>query len=159
MLESRGFHVLITANIFETFRAQRHPVGLCQYSFFLWETSSKAPSRTYCQYSYFLHLFIYFICIYHEYTHPRYSFIPMDIPIFLLFKIPNSLFYKARFSFKILFQYNSSFHFFKVSKHPILCNSLIKHGVISNLSKSSKSQSKIFNQVLNSNNHTNLSPK
>jgi len=73
-LESCWLRVLVYAKVFlKVFRAQRHPVGLCQYSFylFIWETSSKAPCRAYCQYSYFLHLFICFIF---------FSFIHLHIP-------------------------------------------------------------------------------
>lgn len=86
--------VLVYAN-----RAQRHPNGLCQYSyyifFYFWETSSKAPRRAHCQYSYFLHLFSLFLFAYTMNTHIQwYCFIPLDIIIFYS-KIPISLFCKV----------------------------------------------------------------
>ena len=34
-------------------------VDVCKILFLIWETSSKAPFRTYCQYSYALHLFFF----------------------------------------------------------------------------------------------------
>ena len=108
----------------------------------------------------FYHFFFFYSFAYTMNTHiQRYSFIPMDIPIFLYFKIPFSYF-KGTVQFsKWFFRYSSSFHLFKFSKHLILCNSLINYGVISNFSRSFKSQPKFVKQVLNPSNHTNLSPK
>src|ERR1017187_8881027 len=39
-------------------------IDMCKilFLFLIWETSSKAPFRTYCQYSYFLHLFFSLLC-------------------------------------------------------------------------------------------------
>ena len=89
-----------------------HVQNFLSFSFLTWETSSKAPFRTYCQYSYVLRLlfsfffsllsfsllslsliFIFFsfsslICTHHEYTHPMVFLHTIGYPNLSLFKIP-----------------------------------------------------------------------
>ena len=126
-------------------RAQRRPIGLIASTLI---------------FSIFLFFFILLLLhIYHEYTHPLVFIHTNEYPNLSLFKIPISLFKRHSSVSKIDFRYNSSFHHFKFSKHPFLISSLINYEVSSNFSKSSKSQPKLFKQVLNSSNHTNLSPK
>ena len=108
-------------------RAQRHPVGLCQYSFKFGRRTQRRPigliasTLIFSIFSFVSSLFFY-IYAYTMNTHIQwYSFIPMDIPIFLLFKIPNSLFKKDIIRFQNVFSIKSNFLFFQSLKtsHPM----------------------------------------
>ena len=69
--------MLIYAKVFVWFsRAQRHPVGLCEYSFSKFgRRAQRRPlglivSALIFSIFSFVSSFVLFICIYHEYTHP-----------------------------------------------------------------------------------------
>ena len=77
-----------------------------------------------------------------------YSAIPMDIPIFLLFKIPIPYVKRHNSVCKCFFDKIQFFIFFKVSNHLILCNFSIKHEVIFNFSKSTNQNQKFSKKFL-----------
>ena len=101
----------------------------CQYSyvlhlfslFFIWETSSKAPFRTYCQYSYCLHLFFSLFFLLFSFAHTMTTLIQLKIPI--------SLFKRFSSVSKRNPRYRSSFHFHRFSKHSILIRLLVNYEV------------------------------
>ena len=93
------------------------PVLLFSPSFlfsFMWETSSKAPFRTYCQYSYILHRF--FSLFFFLFAHT------------MVFKIPFTLFERHNSVSKQFSWYDSSFRFYNFLKHSIssVCWSIMR---------------------------------
>ena len=95
--------------------------------------------------------------MYHEYTNPLVIFIPKDTSIFLNLVYQFCNFFKNHtLIFQNIIPINSKVRFFAISNIPSyeifhqLCCFRKKFKIIQNIPK-------ISNQVLNSNNHTNLS--
>ena len=104
------------------------------FLFLIWETSSKAPFRTYCQYSYFLHLFFSLLCGRRAQRRPfgliastlmfsifsfsfSFSLFFFYFAHIVVFGIPFYSIWKAQFSIKTIFLVQFKFSFLQLLKH------------------------------------------